>query len=184
MGRATTATPNVCRNSRRLAGLADHLRPLASSPTSPAPPSSGVSASASSPIFRHVNVDTDRYHRDGYMVFPAILTPEACANVLASCKAVQAKSDAIIMETDWNGLDWSAFGLPQLPKPVSLEQRQSLCGGCELSMSPPGSLFPPGWGASAAMNGPGRRFGALFVRFSTDLSCDFDQLLPTDFQVC
>ena len=98
-------------------------------------------------IFNHVEVDVDAWERDGYMAFPGILTPAATAEALAAVQRVQAKSDAIIMDTDWNSLDWGSVGLPPLPKHVSEEQKASMCGGCELSMSPPGSLFPPGWGA-------------------------------------
>ena len=110
------------------------------------------------PIFRHVNVDVEAWERDGYMAFPGILTPEACDRALASLKALQAKNDAIYMQTDWNGMDWGRFGLPPLAKPVTPEQQRSLCGGCELSMTPPGSVFPPGWGAKARARGVGKRF--------------------------
>jgi hypothetical protein len=112
----------------------------------------------SMPIFRHVDVDVESWERDGFMAFPGILTPDACDRALASVQALQAKNDAVYMETDWNSIDWEQFELPPLAKPVTAEQQRSLCGGCELSMTPPGSLFPPGWGAEARARGPGRRF--------------------------
>ena len=123
----------------------------------------GVEAVASengqqSPIFRHVDIDVEAWERDGFMAFPGILTTDACERALASMQALQAKNDAIYLQTDWNGIDWNRFGLPPLTKPVTAEQQRSLCGGCELSMTPPGSLFPPGWGAEARARGPGKRF--------------------------
>eukprot|EP01043_Picozoa_sp_COSAG02_P035127 COSAG02_NODE_2495_length_8684_cov_12.735469_9_plen_292_part_00 len=109
-------------------------------------------------IFRHVDVDVESWERDGFMAFPGILTTEACERALGSMQALQAKNDAVYLQTDWNGIDWNQFGLPPLTKPVTAVQQRSLCGGCELSMTPPGSLFPPGWGAEARARGPGKRF--------------------------
>ena len=91
---------------------------------------------------RHVDVDMKSWESDGFMAFPGILTPDACERALASLQALQEKNDAVYMETDWNAIDWAQFGLPPLAKPVTAEQQRSLCGGCELSMTPPGSLFP------------------------------------------
>ena len=108
------------------------------------------------PIFRHVDMDVKSWEYDGFV--PGIMTPDACERALASLQALQEKNDAVYMQTDWNAIDWAQFGLPPLAKPVTVEQQRSLCGGCELSMTPPGSLFPPGCGAEARARGPGRRF--------------------------
>jgi hypothetical protein len=134
---------HVCHGAARPAATAEAARPA---------------ATAEQPIFRHVDVDVDAWERDGFMAFPGILTDDACREALASMQSLQAKNDAIVRSTDWNGIDWSEFGLPPLTQPVTREQRESLCGGCELSMTPPGSLFPPSWGADARARGAGQRF--------------------------
>ena len=65
-----------------------------------------------------------------------------------------------------NSLDWKAFGFSGTAS-VTEEQKASLCGGCEQPMQPPGSLFPPEWGAHSltAQGGgappPGQRFTAV-----------------------
>ena len=84
------------------------------------------------------------------------MTPGATAELLAALKRLQLRSDRIIMDTDWNSLDWAAHGLAGLASPVTAEQKASLCGGCEQQMSPPGSLFPPDWVKFSGFGGQGR----------------------------
>lgn len=90
---------------RRIARLHEQLAPACTPAAAATEPSS-----SSPPIFRHVDVNVEKYHRDGYMAFPGIMTPEATAECLAALKRLQARSDSIIMNTDWNGLDWGALG--------------------------------------------------------------------------
>lgn len=108
-------------------------------------------------IFQHSTVDIKAWQRDGYLACAGILTTEACKRVLRSLKLLQAKNDAIYTSTDWNTLPWSDFGLPPLTTHVTSEQTRSMCGGCEKPMSPPGSVFPPGWHPGSSKP-PGRRF--------------------------
>jgi hypothetical protein len=110
------------------------------------------------PIFRHTQVDVGAFERDGFMAHPGILTDEACRKILRSVKLLQAKNDAVYTQTDWNALPWGDFGLPGLgAKTVTPQQMRSMCGGCELQMSPPGSVFPAGWN-SGSTKPPGLRF--------------------------
>ena len=39
---------------------------------------------------------------------------------------VQRQMDEIILDTDFNAIDWSRWGMPPLPKPVTPELKQHL----------------------------------------------------------
>ena len=151
----------------RLARLATQVAPASADGKQKlyTPPANTGAADHVEPIFRNTAVDVEMWERDGFMAFPSILTPSACRKALQSVQVLQAKNDAIIMDTDWNALPWHRFGLPGLATPVTHEQKASLCGGCELPMQPPGSLWPPGWSGPSqqrayrgARRGAGNRF--------------------------
>ena len=50
--------------------------------------------------------------RLGFWVWEGVLTPEGRRQFTASMTRLQQIHDHMVMETDWDGVDWGARGLP------------------------------------------------------------------------
>jgi hypothetical protein len=113
-----------------------------------APAAAAAAAAPPAPaIFRGYvadHVDVEMWERDGYNIFPGILTAQACSAALASVQRLQTKMDQIVTETEWNAIDWRRWGLPPLPQPVTRDLTQSLVGA-EWETVISAGLLPPGF---------------------------------------
>ena len=86
--------------------------------------------------------DEEKWLRDGYYVWPGIMTPECrrlWSEALRECQAIQ---DYAIFNTDWNNMDWAAHGLPPLQRTLTDEDLHTWAGTSEATVRG----FPDGYG--------------------------------------
>ena len=86
--------------------------------------------------------DEEKWLRDGYYVWPGIMTPECrrlWSEALRECQAIQ---DYAIFNTDWNNMDWAAHGLPPLKRTLTDEDLHTWAGTSEATVRG----FPDGYG--------------------------------------
>ena len=76
--------------------------------------------------------DRATFERDGYWVWEGILTDAARKRWTASLQKLQQMNDAILMDTEWNAIDFQARGFPPpLPEQITPEFLAACCGGSE-----------------------------------------------------
>eukprot|EP01052_Picozoa_sp_SAG31_P036996 SAG31_NODE_4701_length_3023_cov_28.325239_1_plen_220_part_00 len=77
--------------------------------------------------------DKTAWDRDGFIVFQGGLTDWATQEFRSSLRRIQAIDDHIIMNTDWRGTDWPAFGIKHTERrqTVTREELRGMCGGQE-----------------------------------------------------
>jgi hypothetical protein len=80
--------------------------------------------------------------RLGFWVWEGVLTPEGRRQFTASMTRLQQIHDHMVMETDWDGVDWGARGLPPPHEgTTSVEYRaRHLVGGAKQEG---GKMIPP-----------------------------------------
>jgi hypothetical protein len=104
---ATTPTPAAAAGPcHRLAAIATQLRPPrglhpAAAPAAAAPASAGPEVIYDPAML--AAFDEAQWRRDGYCVFPGIMTPECRRLWSASLRRCQAIQDHMIWHTDWEG---------------------------------------------------------------------------------
>jgi hypothetical protein len=90
------------------------------------------------PLFRPGKLeefDREKYDRDGYYVFPDILTEWATQNFAASLRRLQGINDFLVMNTPWADVDWEKYNVPTPPGPFDAQHLRSICGGQERGMN-------------------------------------------------
>ena len=76
--------------------------------------------------------DREQYERDGFWVWDGILTDAGRQRWSASLKRLQAMNDEILMQTDWQTIDFEGCGLKRPPaENFTPEALAGFCGGSE-----------------------------------------------------
>ncbi len=109
------------------------------------------------PIFEPYSFDVQKFQRDGFVVLPGIMTEATRTRWKAACIDVQRLNDRLLVETDWEGVDWGACGLEHSPEAVTPAELEPALGGCQLPV-PPG-VRPAGFSHFLHRNIPGLAFG-------------------------
>ena len=76
--------------------------------------------------------DRETFERDGYWVWEGVVTDAGCNQWTANLKKLQRMNDAILMDTDWDAIDFEGRGLePPPPEQITPQFLSSCCGGSE-----------------------------------------------------
>jgi hypothetical protein len=76
--------------------------------------------------------DRAQFEREGYWVWEGLLTDEGRQKFTACLVELQRKNDAIVMDTDWEAIDFASRGMSApIPAHVTPEAKAGWCGGSE-----------------------------------------------------